>query len=362
MNVLGPVTTVHRGLWHYGFIVLCVVAMLLHAAAYMLLMVHPAILRYGGACAAAAGRCGQAAACLAYALGLFFFGPVANWLVQRYRRGMVCRCAVAGFAVCALASYLFFEHWRFVPWTAFVAVRFMTGAFFGLSGMVLLSTLIVDKTESAFRTLANHTAAWMSRLGMVVGALLSVVVFRNTSVAVVCLCACGVALLAFAVLVFVKFPFKTPDEDVARFSSDRFLMPRSTGVFALTCASFAVYGVIAAEVFSVTFFVLVMLGFLWVLVLEHYVSIDSVGMRQLEVSLLFAGAGVASIVADGTLVPRLLGPGLLGAGIGMMAACSQLLLIGRSGHCRRGTAVSTSFLACESGVALGVAAAVSLLG
>ena len=360
MKGLGPLTPVHSSLWHHGFVILCVVALMLNAAAYMLSMVHPLLMHHYAAVDDSC-RTGLASSGVAYLIGLFLFGPANNWLVQRYPRGRVCRVAVLGFGLCAVATYLMLCHREFFTWHRFALVRMFTGSFFGLASMVLLGTLVVDKTESWLRTLANHTVAWMLRFGMVLGPVAAIVLQRNVGLPRVCLSAFGLIAVAAVLLTCVWFPFKTPEDDVSRLSSDRFLLDGSLLPFVLTCAGFVVYGFVLMAVSSVMCYVLVLLGFLWVLVLERYLVVTSLSMRQLEVSLLFVVAGGASLLSDGALTAGLLGPGLLGAGIGMTAACSQLLLIERSGHCRRGTAVNTSFLACESGVALGLAIAPLLL-
>ena len=74
MKGLGPLTPVHSSLWHHGFVILCVVALMLNAAAYMLSMVHPLLMHHYAAVDDSC-RTGLASSGVAYLIGLFLFGP-----------------------------------------------------------------------------------------------------------------------------------------------------------------------------------------------------------------------------------------------------------------------------------------------
>lgn len=122
-----------------------------------------------------------------YALGLFAFGPFCNWLIQRYRRGLVCVRAIEGYTLCVAGSWLVLKNPQWAIPLVIEVLRFFTAACYGLAAIVLFGTLIVDKTESVYRTRANHSAAWLARLGIALGPLTAIVLFRHTSAADVCL-------------------------------------------------------------------------------------------------------------------------------------------------------------------------------
>ena len=354
-----PTTPAHNSLWHKDFVMLALAGMMMSVSAYMLLMMVPLQISHDVTKHPELGL-QLVFATSAYFVGLFSLGPLCSWLVQHYRRGAVCVWALVGYTACALLTYFLFCY--AMPCTFFIAValRFFTGAFYGLVGMVLFSTLIVDKTESKFRTQANHSAAWFARIGLALGPMLSIVISRNYAQETICFVAFCFAVLATLLVILVKIPFKTPDDDVSCLSLDRFIMPQAIGLIVVTAAVFACFGYVLVQVPSALFYVLLLIGFLWTLISEHFSQFGGASQRNLFVSVVFVVAAMAAFLSPDELLSYNLVPCILGAGLGMAGSQSLLLLIEKSQHCRRGTAVSSFFLACEGGVALGTIIAVCL--
>ena len=95
--------------------------------------------------------------------------------------------------------------------------------------MVLSSTLIIDKSESFQRTEANHASAWFGRFALSLGPMLGIVFARTTFSPL--LASSILALAAFILLATVKFPFRTPEDGVKKFSGDRFFLPEAKWLF-----------------------------------------------------------------------------------------------------------------------------------
>ena len=97
----------------------------------------------------------------AFGAGLFVLGFFVSFLIERYRRNVVCILSIAGVAgLLAVLYYLDGLRSQFVELPVLILLRFAMGAAFGLSQMVLCSTLIIDTCESALRTEANFATGW----------------------------------------------------------------------------------------------------------------------------------------------------------------------------------------------------------
>lgn len=118
-------------------------------------------------------------------------------------------------------------------------VALLLGVFYGLAQMVLLSTLIIDTTDSFQRTEANYVVSWVLRLALAIGPLVGMAmsVFlpvsffpRSSACCLGCLCAVGLPFISG-----VHFPFKAPDERHVCWSTDRYLLLRGCPLFSRFC-------------------------------------------------------------------------------------------------------------------------------
>jgi len=119
-------TTLHIKLWHREFWLMAFANLLLTMAVYMLVPTLPLWMLYEeGMSAEETG-----VAMGIFALGIVLPGPFCSYLVQRYRRNMVCVWAIA-----ALAAGIFFmghDNGR-LPTSFVYGLRLLMGAAFGLA-------------------------------------------------------------------------------------------------------------------------------------------------------------------------------------------------------------------------------------
>ena len=220
-------TPVHIKLWHKDFWRLCFANLLLMSSVYMLIFAIPYILLQEKYQMWQIG-----CVLLAYGFGLFLFGGFCSYLVQRYRRNMVCQLSILGVVVCLSVLYYLDTFWNIrFPFEVLLAVRFLLGAFLGLAQMSLASTLVIDSCESFQRTEANYITSWFARFSIAVGPLVACFVYNYFGMGYVFPTASLLALGAFVLVSRAKFPFKAPAEGIKTFSLDRFYLPQGTPLF-----------------------------------------------------------------------------------------------------------------------------------
>ena len=157
-------TPIHIRLWHHDFWRMAIANLLLTMAVYMLVPTMPLwLMSQGFSCTETGIAMG------AFGVGLFVLGGFVSFLVQHYRRNMVCIWSAACMALLLGLSYYFETRISQLPFYVVVLQRFLFGVVFGLAQMVLASTLIIDTCESYQRTEANHSASWFGRFALSLG-------------------------------------------------------------------------------------------------------------------------------------------------------------------------------------------------
>ena len=181
-------TPVHIRLWHRDFWLMAIANLLLTSAVYMLVPTMPLwLVESQGLSMQESGI-----AMAAFGVGLFLFGAFVSFLVQHYRRNVVCIWAVLAMgALIGMLYYVNTQRSEFVEFWLVVLQRFGFGAVFGLAQMVLTSTLIIDTCESYQRTEANHSAGWFGRFALSLGPLAGLLLQRTMGFDSVVLGACG---------------------------------------------------------------------------------------------------------------------------------------------------------------------------
>ena len=166
MNKNKQETPVHIRLWHREFWLMAFASLLLTMSVYILIPIMPRwLMEVENFTPEETGL-----SMGVFALGLYLLGAQCSWLVQHYRRNVVCMWAIFAVALdVALLWYIDSLRTEFVEFWIILLQRFALGAFFGLAQMVLSSTLIIDTCESSQRTEANQSATWFSRLALAVG-------------------------------------------------------------------------------------------------------------------------------------------------------------------------------------------------
>jgi len=138
-------TPVHVKLWHRDFWLLLMADLLLTMSVYMLLPVLPQWLMLTENFTSLEAGLSMGV----FAFGLYLLGAQCSWLVQRYRRNVVCMWAVLALALdTAMLWYLDGLRSEFIEFWVIMLQRLLLGTAFGLAQMVLSSTLIIDTCES----------------------------------------------------------------------------------------------------------------------------------------------------------------------------------------------------------------------
>ncbi len=350
-------TPIHIRLWHHEFWLLVIADLLLTMSVYMLIPTFPQWLMAEQQLTPAETGLSMAA----FALGLYVFGPTCSWLVQRYRRNVVCIWAIAALAINVLALGYFSLLTSF-PRAIFQRVAL--GAAFGLAQMVLSSTLIIDTCESHQRTEANFGAAWFARfalsLGPLAGLALALLPVNKYLQFLGCplspitpvLFASGIlAFISILLIARVSFPFRTPDEFISTLSLDRFFLPSGSLLFFNLLLISTVVGLVLTQPLSLVFYALMMSGFLLALLAQRFVFRDAELKSEIisGLILMLASQLVLLIYPQSPVAPL-----LMGTGVGIVSSRFLLFFVKLSRHCQRGTSQSTYFLGWETGLALGL--------
>ena len=350
-------TPVHIRLWHHEFWLLVIADLLLTMSVYMLIPTFPQWLLAEQQFTPEQTGLSMAA----FALGLYLFGGQCSWLVQRFRRNMVCIWAIIALSLnVLLLGY-------FSPLTTFpkaLVQRVALGAAFGLAQMILSSTLIIDTCESHQRTEANFGAAWFSRFALSLGPIAGLAVAllptesylmplgcHLTKITPILFVSGIIALVSILLISRVSFPFRTPEEGVSLASLDRFFLPSGFPLFLNLLLISIVIGLVLSLSLSLVFYALMMGGFLLALLAQRFVFRNAELKSEVVSGLiLLLGAILVLLVHPSSMVAPL----LMGTAVGVISSRFLLFFVKLSRHCQRGTSQSTYFLGWETGLALGL--------
>ena len=297
----------------------------------------------------------------AFGFGLFALGAFISYMVQHYRRNMVCIVAVLFEALLlAMLYYIDGLHMRLNGPVVMIVHRFAQGAAFGLAQMVLTSTLIIDTSESFQRTEANHSAAWFSRFALSMGPMAGLLIGRLMGFHYV-LMATMICAVAVAVLVLlVNFPFRAPQDDIPTVSLDRFFLPHGFPLFVnLQLVTFAV-GIILSVVLVEQFYSMMMVGFAAAILAQRFVFKNAELKSEVVSGLILMGVALLMMITRHLPVVMIAAPLFIGMGVGLIGSRFLLFFIKLSRHCQRGTSQSTFLLGWESGIAWGVGAGLAV--
>ena len=344
-------TPVHMKLWHKGFWLMALANLLLTMSVYMLIPVMPLWLMDTENFTATETGLSMGV----FGIGLYAMGSMCSYLVQRYRRNVVCIWAVVGQTVClGVLYYLHGLHSTFAEFWVILLQRFALGAVFGLAQMVLSSTLIIDTCESAQRTEANHSAAWFARFALSLGPLAGLLLWQWVGFEAVLTGAMGCSLAAVLLIRMIDFPFRAPEEQIHLFSLDRFLLLQGSVLFLNLVLVTTVVGLLLAMPLTTVFYGMMMVGFLLALLAQRYVYPDAELKSEVVSGLILLGGALLLLLTRTQDVVGFVAPLLAGLGIGVVGSRFLLFFIKLSRHCQRGTSQSTYFLGWESGLSLGL--------
>ena len=351
-------TPVHIRLWHRDFWFMAMANLLLTIAVYMLIPVMPMWLMQ------AENLTIQETGMMmgAFGIGIFLFGCFTSFLVQRFRRNMVCIWAIMLMA--ALLGWLYYldlQKSQFLDFPMLLVQRLAFGAAFGVAQMILSSTLIIDTCESFQRTEANHSASWFSRFAFSLGPLAGIIIDRLAGFSMVLLVSIGCTIVAIIFILLVHFPFRTPEENVRVVSLDRFFLPQGWPLTINLIVVTYVMGLLLSTTTSELFYVMVMVGFLVALLAQRFVFRDADIESEVITGLVLIGVALLMMLTRQQTIVSFAAPMFIGFGLGIIGSRFLLFYIKLSRHCQRGTAQSTFFLAWEFGLALGIGMGYGLL-
>ncbi len=336
-------TPIHIHLWHREFWFLVFANLLLSMSMTMLIPTLPQWMLYAdGLTAVETGL-----AMGIFAIGLFLPGSFCSFLIQRYRRNLVCIWTI----VILMATLLVPAYVHPIPFWGVLLLRVVQGASYGLAQMILASTLVIDACESFQRTEANHSSTWFGRFALSLGPMTGLLIYDMIGAKAVFYTASGCCIASAFLISIVHFPFRVPIERLRLFSLDRFFLETSWPLFLNLFVVMWGVGMILALQFEPVHYALLMLGFLLALLAQRFVFPDAdlksegvTGMLMIIAAILILFFSPSSIL----LFP------LIGLGLGIFGARFVLFFVKLSRHCQRGTAQSTFILGWESGLALGI--------
>ncbi|MBR0047818.1 MAG: MFS transporter [Prevotella sp.] len=344
-------TPVHVRLWHRDFWLMSLSTLLLSVAVYILIPTMPEWLMQKEHFTPM--EVGLAMG--AFGIGLFTFGPCCSYMVERYRRNRVCILSVFGVIACLLELYYVHSlRSQIVSVGLILLQRFFLGAFFGFAQMVLSSTLIIDTSESFKRTEANFSAAWFARFAISLGPMLGLVIFNYFRFDAVVLAAVFSALLSVVFILTVRFPFRSPSDNLRVFSLDRFLLPGSMPLFINLALVSLSLGMIMTLGLSDRFYAIMMIGFLFALLAQRFVFRDADLKSEVVSGLILMLAAELMIYTRPLPIVWYLSPLCIGLAVGLTSSRFLMFFIKLSHHCKRGTSQSMYLLSWELGMSLGL--------
>ena len=350
-------TPIHVRLWDKHFWTLAIANLLLVMSSYMLIPAIPIRLRSDGY------KMPQIALVLGiFFVGMYLFGNSSAYLVQRYRRKMVFLLStLLLLAVTAILYYLATMPNINIDYIFLVGLRFLQGSFYGLSQLVLLSTLVIDNVEAVHRTEANHAVTWFGRFALALGPIVGLTVYHSMNFGSVLLVSCCCVALSFILVSFIRFPFRLPNEDLCRFSLDRFLLKGSHWLFINTTLITIVVGLLLTIEQTPRFYAFIMLGFILALLAERFAFSNADLRSEATTGLFFMGGAVLLMLTRNQSSVTYIAPILTGFGVGIIGSRFLLFFIKLAGHCQRGTSQSTFILAWETGIGIGLVLSFALL-
>ena len=341
---------IHVRLWNKHFWLLAMANLLLVMSSYMLVATMPTrMIDRGYSMFQIALVMGV------FFIGIYLFGSLSGSLVQRFRRKNVFNVStLLLLAVTGVLYYLTNLPYHSFDYSLLVLLRFVQGAFYGLSQLVLLSTLIIDTVEAVHRTEANHAATWFGRFAISLGPLAGIMVYKTMSFPSVILLSCIFLGISFVFVNLIRFPFRMPSEDFSRFSCDRFLLKGSHWLFVNVALITTVLGVLLSIEHSPRFYGMLMVGFVIAILAERFVFADADLRSEATTGMIVIGIAILLMINRNQESVSYVVPILIGLGVGLIGSRFLLFFIKMSDHCQRGTSQSTFLLAWETGIGAGL--------
>lgn len=329
--------------WCRSLRVLMLVNLLVGFAMYALMLAEPWIIgKYFHENLAVAG-----AVVSVFGIGIYFLGPVANALLDRYKRKSIALWALLFMFFFTIITLYDLPEWMYV------AARFMQGTAYGLFQIALGSTLLIDLTHTKNRTRAARWYYWGGRYALAGGPLAALLLRPYYEWENVAWLSASFILLAWLMLASLHVPFRSPLEPRI-FSWDRFWLPRA-GVlyFALLPLSFSL-GLLIPSNYTIAFYLWMLAG----IFAAHILQLLCFGKKDSIWPMMMGFASLLGVYVFNFIVPV---PAvvpctgiLAGLGGGLLTSRFLIYFMRVAEHCERGTAQNTYLLGWESGLCAGM--------
>lgn len=291
-----------------------------------------------------------------FGIGMFILGPLCSYLVQQFRRNIVCIWSIIGLIV-STGAILYADRVTFtIQFFHIICIlRLLQGAFWGLAQMILCSTLIIETTDSYHRTEANYISSWFERLALPCGSLLGILIYNVSGVVGSVFVSMLFSLIAVICILVVRFPFKAPEENSHLLCFDRFFLYRGWPLFASLVVITSICGLILSFELSSLFFIIFISGMIIAFLLLHSIfNSKSVKLHVISGILSIGISVTGSLILGHSIIKMYIPPLFMGIGIGLIGAQYLLSFVNMTRHCQRGTSQSTFFLGWNSGIHIGV--------
>lgn len=351
-------TPIHIRIWSSHFWMLALANLLIGISVFMLLPYIPLQMQADGHSWSDVGL-----VMLAFGLGIVLPGPLVSYFIERYRRNKVCLLSILLLVVFSAILYEADVQKLFhIGFPGTLAVRVLQGFCYGLTEMVVYSTLVLDTCESLYRTEASHVLSWTGRCSLAIGPLAAMVTIQFFGSAIIPFVSAGCALLSVILMYVIPFPFRAPNEVVRPWSLDRFFLPKSMPLVVNTILITATFGLLLTLPLSLTFYALMLPGFLLALVAEKYVFANAELKSEAITALIVLFVGFLMLLTRNFDWVSPYVAVMAGFAFGLLGSRFLLFFIKLSQHCQRGTVQSSFFLSWELGLWIGLYVGFSLLG
>lgn len=309
-------------------------------------------------------------------ISVFAFGLFCSYLIQRYRRNKVCILSTACMALTILATTYLMDEFLLKGIIQespvfLLATRGLMGAFFGLSLMILSSTLTIDCCDSDHRTKANTIMAWTHLAAIPAGGSIGLLMVIESNIQNVLYTAMASCFIAIYIMSSIKFPFKAPEETLKRMSCDRFFVVSSLPIIIPNIAIGIVIGTVIICIRQMKEFAGILAGILLAILAIYIIFFRKSQTTKCKFTLcggnhtttMLPAIGYALLAASLILAIRALTVNPLlhlicmvasGAAATILMSVHHSCFIETADHCQRGSALSTYFLTLELGISIGL--------
>lgn len=333
---------IHSSLRSLNFWRVILINFLVSTFIYMLMPLWPSLLDSTGQ--AAYQESGLTM--MVFCLGLFVPGCVSSYLLDRYRRKMVCFWSIIVLAVVSLLATLSLPIW------VVGLCRFVQGVAFALFHIALGSTILIDITISERRDVAAYIYFWICRFSLGVGPALGIIALQPyyweylKYLPLVC------AVLAIYFIIRLDVPFRSPLRSNV-FSMDRFWLRHTTPLVMLLFPVVFCVGMEMAINLNPLFFVYLLIG-LVLSILFHFMVFYRADMRaEIVTGLVALVAAFLLLLTQDDVDVSHVAAGLSGYGLGNVTGRLLSFFTVASKHTERGSAQGTYKLTFESALCLG---------